>query len=276
MSLEYRIDNRGVVQVQATRKRSFCWPAFVLLLLLLALAATWLYFSGYLTPANAAGGGLQAISLRGKMNEQERLLKEQKEQIIRLESQSATAIRARQVQETAYDELRSKLSLAEAALAEAKQRLLLYDDILSPQDLEPGLHIQHFAVRPRLLDAAGKKLAEGRYYQYHLVLANVRGGDTAVSGHFEVRLSGQQAGKDVVLKLKDLNTTGADGQAGLDRFSLKYYQSIEGYLELPTDFVPAKVEVTLNPVSGENTGKVTRVFEWESFKMSAKSTASKE
>jgi hypothetical protein len=274
MSLEYRVDHRGVVQLQVARQRSFCWPALILLLLLFVLAGVWLYFSGYLTPVDS-GGSLQALSLRGKMNEQVRLLEKQSSQILQLESQTAAAVRSREVQESANEVLRRKLVLAESELAEARQHLSLYEEILSPKDMEPGLHVQHFAVKQRVIDGEGNKLEHDRYYQYHLVLANLHG-DGVVAGRFMLELAGALNGKDVVLKLSDVLVNATDDKQPVDRFSLKYYQSIEGNLELPPAFVPKQVTVSLHPESIAGSGKVTKTYAWDAFNLSKKSTASKE
>ncbi len=267
MSLEYKIDHRGVAQLQTGQKRGYCWPVLLTLLILLLLASIWLFFSGYLTPAGATGG-LQALSLRGKMDEQARMLDRQSEQILQLESQAAAAIRSRDVEVSANEVLRRKLSVAETDLAEARGRLLLYEDILSPKALDQGLNITHFAIKARVIDEEGNKLEPDRYYQYHLVLANVRGGETVASGQFELTLSGQQDNKPVTLKLDQLSSgaTGNTRKASSNTFSLKYYQSIEGQIELPKSFIPVQAVVVLHPAA-EGSLAVTKTYDWASFRL---------
>lgn len=273
MSLEYRIDHRGVVQVQAARQPNLCWPLLTVLLLLLVVIAAWLYVSGYLTPVDSTNG-TQALSLRGKMNEQTRLLEDQNQQIIKLESQAASATRSEQVQATANEELRLRLALLETELADAKDNLLLYEDILSPKDLESGLSIRHFALKPRLIDAEGNKLEHPGVYQYQLVLANVRGNDAGVSGQYNVEIKGLKAGAKVSLQLSDLRSKSAEQNQDVNHFSLKYYQRFQGIIELPPDVIPERVLVTVRPESGAS--PITKSYDWQSFNLSKKSAASKE
>ena len=273
MSLEYRIDHRGVVQLQAARQRNFCWPLLAVLLLLLFLIAAWLYISGYLTPVDSTTG-TQAVSLRGKMNEQARLLEEQKQQIIKLESQAASATRSEQVQTTANEELRRRLAALETELAEAKDNMLLYEGILSPKSVESGLTIRHFGLKPRAVDAKGNKLPHDQFYQYQLVLSNVRGSDAGIAGQYNVEIKGLKAASKVNLQLTDMLMKSTEQNQDVNRFSLKYYQRFEGTIELPPDFIPEQVLVTLRPDSGAN--PVTKSYDWQSFNLSKKSAASKE
>lgn len=273
MSLEYRIDHRGVVQVQAARQRNVCWPLLVGLLLLLLVVMAWLYVSGYLTPVDSTNG-MQAFSLRGKMNEQARLLAEQQHQIIKLESQAASAMRSEQVQATANAELRRKLELAETELANAKDNLLLYEDILSPKDIEAGLSIRYLGLKPRLVDLEGNKLPHERFYQYQLVLSNVRGSEFGVAGQYHLEIKGLKAGTRVNLPLDSLRVKSTGQNQDVNRFSLKYYQRFEGIIELPPEFVPEQVTVTLRPEAGAN--PVTKSYAWQAFNLSKKSAVSKE
>ncbi len=85
MALEYKFENRGTVQVRPTGsdKRNPCWYMLIAALLLVLMMATWLLFSGYLTPVDSSGA--HAVTLRGRMDEQERLLTKQLTDIKALE-----------------------------------------------------------------------------------------------------------------------------------------------------------------------------------------------
>jgi len=265
VSLEYRFENRGTVNVRSTEgKRSFCWHIFITTILLLAGLVAWLFFSGYLTSVDSEGG-LQVTSLRGKMNEQERLLDQQARQLVVVENEAVSAKRSQKIQETANEKLRRELVLAEGELVEARQKLLLYESILSPEDLEPGLHVQHFGLKRRLVDAAGKKVLHDRLYQYHLVLALIRN-DKAVSGGYVIEISGKENGKKKTYKHTALLP---EGETARDKFSLKYYQSLEGGLHLPEGFVPGAVKVKVNSKAGK-VSSVTKKYDWSTFAQTEK------
>lgn len=276
MTLEYRFDHRGNVELQNGQKHSYCgWYLLCFVLLQTGLVG-WLYFSGYLTPLNAEGT-VQALSLRGKMDEQERLLKKQAAEMTRLESQFISARRSEKIQQVANQSLREQLAAAESGLVEARERLLLYEEILSPQSPKPGLNVLHLGIRRLMVDSSGKKLPHNRYYQYHLILANINSGhhDTLVKGTFNLKVVGDmqsdKSNKPVTLTLQDIRAEISPEQpeTAANLFSLKYYQGLEGSIELPEHFTPKKMIVELMPAAKQAGKKVTRQYDWNRFKLSA-------
>ncbi|MFN3785527.1 MAG: DUF6776 family protein [Thiothrix sp.] len=262
MSLEYRFENRGTVQVRPTGsdKRSPCWYILIATVLLLLALLAWQFFSGYLTTADSTG--VQALTLRGKMDEQEKLIAKQANTISELEGQLATARRDKEVQVVANEELTRKVAAVEADLAVQRDKLALYEEILSPEGLEPGVHIQHFGVKERLVDNDGKKLNGQHLLRYHLVLANIRNGDTSVKGTFSIVIRGKQGGKIVSVPHKDVTPA---GETAVTTFDVKHYQSLEGNLLFPKDFVPETVAVKVTLASGETPERLSKSYDWSSF-----------
>lgn len=262
MSLEYKFENRGTTQVRPTGsdKRSPCWYMLVGVGLLALALGGWLFFSGYLTPVNSSG--IHAITLRGKMDEQEKLIARQVVSIRELEDKLASAKRGEEVQVAASEELNRKFAAAEADLAAQRGKLALYEEILSPAGLEPGVHLQHFGVKERLVDNNGKKLNGQHLYQYHLVLAHIRGGDVAVKGSFSIAISGKQDGKPASVIHKDVTPS---GEKALSEFDVKHYQSLEGNLLFPKDFTPESVKVRVTLASGETPERLTKSYDWSTF-----------
>lgn len=267
MALEYKFENRGTVQVRpaGSDKRSPCWYMLIASLLLLLAVVAWLFVSGYLTSADSTG--VHAMTLRGKMDEQARLLEKQADHIKALEEQLATAKREQQVQEAANKDLSDKFAAASAELAAEREKLVLYEGILSSSDMEEGLHIQHFGIKPRLVDEKGKKV-DG-LFQYHLVLSNIKGGDTTLNGEFSIAIVGKQGGKEVTVSHKDV-TPSTD--KAVTQFAVKHYQSLEGALLLPKDFVPVTVKLKVSPSTGDALERLSRSYEWASLNDSNIST----
>ncbi|MBU0655246.1 MAG: hypothetical protein KJ914_08965 [Gammaproteobacteria bacterium] len=265
MSLEYKFENRGTVQVRPTGsdKRTPCWYMLLGVLLLLLALAAWMFFSGYLTPADSSG--VHALTLRGKMNEQEKLIKKQSGTILDLEEQLASAKREQQVQIVANEELSKKFAAVAADLSSEREKLVLYEEILSPAGLEQGLHIQHFGIKPRLVDAEGKKV-EQKLYQYHLVLAQIRSGDTVLDGKYVITIAGQQDGRTVTVTQRDVTPEGEKIQ---DAFAVKHYQSLEGNLVFPKDFRPESVKLRVTLAEGDSPDRLTKSYDWATFNKSA-------
>lgn len=263
MSFEYKFENRGTVQVRPTGsdKRNPCWYMLLGVLLLSTALVGWFFFSGYLTPASSTGG-IHAVTLGGKMNEQEKLIAEQITTIRDLEAKLASTKRDADVQTAANAELTRKFSATEADLTTERGKLALYEEILSPEGLEQGLHLQYFGVKERLVDSDGKKITGKHLYQYHLVLANIKGGDTAVKGSYSIAISGKQNGKAASVLHKDVTP---DNEKVLSTFDVKHYQSLEGNLVFPKDFVPESVKVKVNPDSGDIPERLSKSYDWSSF-----------
>lgn len=277
--MEYKFDHRGNVELQGGYERSYCWVYFLLFILAQVGLGIWLYANGYLTPVDSEDNA-QVISLGSKLDGQEQQLKLKSDEIVRLESQFISARRSEEIQQTANETLREQLGAAETALADSRERLLLYEEILSPQSSERGLGVRHLTVQQLLIDEDGKKLAHDRYYQYHLILTNIRGGsdDVLVKGQFDLKLSGQQNDQKVTLTLADIMVKTSQGKEALGTtdFSLKYYQGLEGKIELPERFIPEQVTVVLQPNSSSGGKRVTKQYDWGTFKLAKQSGKNEE
>lgn len=269
MSLEYKFENRGTVQVRhsSENKRNPCWYVFAGTLLLLLAVGGWLFFSGYLTPADSTG--VQAMTLRGKMNEQEKLLEKQLATIAGLEAQLASAKREKEVQVAANEALGKKLAIVEDNLTTQRDKLALYEKILSPDGLGAGVHIQHFALKKRLVDQDGKKADSQGLYQYHLVLAHIRNGDDSAMGSYTIAITGKQGGKVVTVTQLDVTPEGEKPQS---KFNVKHYQSLEGNLLFPPDFTPESVKLRVKLASGDTPERLSKSYEWADFDTSDSAT----
>jgi hypothetical protein len=257
MSLEYKFENRGTVQVRPTGsdKRSPCWYMLAVAVLAMLGCAAWLFLGGYLTPLDSSSS--HAMSLRGKIKEQETLIGQQADKLKSLEDQLATAKRDLQVQAAANDELSKKFSASAADLAAAQEKMKLYEGIVSPSGQEQGLSIQHFDIKPSLVDGQGKK-ASG-LYQYHLELSNTGKGDVSVDGTYSIMITGKQNGKFVTVTQQDVTPEKEKVQTA---FSVKNYQSLEGNLLFPKNFTPESIKLKISPATGDAPERLTQSYDW--------------
>lgn len=257
MSLEYKFENRGTVQVRPTGsdRRNPCWYILSLAVLTFAGTGGWLFLGGYLTPADSSGA--HAMSLGGKLHEQDQRISQQLDKIKNLEDQLATTKRELQVQAAANEELSKKFSASAADLAAAQEKIKLYDGIVSPSAQEQGLNIQQFAIKPRLADDNGKKVSG--LYQYRLELSNISKGDAPVDGSYTIAITGKQNGKEVTVAHKDVTPGKEKVQTA---FSVKHYQSLEGNLLFPKNFTPLSVKLKVNPAAGDAPARLSQSYDW--------------
>ena len=259
MALEYKYD-QGQIRVESSNSaRTLCWALIIFLFLLNIAGAVWLYFSGYFTALDTTTGSGHsfATTLRGKMNEQKHLLVSRKDAIDHLSQELGMLQREQKIQVIANKELNKKLLLAEKRLSDADEELALYGNLLNAKNLKQGLHIQHFSLKNVKVDKNGKKVASNRRFGYHVVLSHIRSDNSPIKGSFIIRIIGQQKNKSLTLFHKDLVPV-TEGTA-LTGFSLKYYQSLEGEIELPDGFTVKTVKLTISPSNGKT---LEKTYDW--------------
>ena len=248
MALEYKYE-QGQIRVKAANSaRTLCWYLIIFIFLLNIAALAWLYFTGYLTAVESGSGHTFATSLRGKMNEQKHLLISRKKSLDELSQELGMLKREHKIQIVANTELNKKLLLAEEKLSDADEELALYGNLLNAKDLKQGLHIRHFGLKTVKVDKEGVKVQENSRFSYHVVLSYIRSDNSLIKGKFLISIIGKQNNKSVTLIHPDL--VPKLEAAPLTGFSLKYYQRLEGKIELPEDFTVEKVKITVSPSGG--------------------------
>ena len=134
----------------------------------------------------------------------------------------------------------------QAELLGAREQLSFYRTIV-PGDDTLDLGVQEFRI---------SRVAEG--YQFRAILTRKGAGTETLSGRLSLQVTGTHAATRARLAHDEL--TGGD-KAGL-AFRMKHFTRLEGALALPKGFEPARVRLSIR-VSGENAGRVQRVFSWE-------------
>lgn len=145
----------------------------------------------------------------------------------------------------AYAEIEKSLRAYQDEVMELKQEVEFYRGILAPSGGRPGLRLQSFKVVPNGLP---------RGYTYRLVLSQVLAEASAVTGTAMFSLQGTENGAPKELTLRELGQPG-----GAVRFRFKYFQSIEGDVELPEGFVPLRVVVRVKPSGAE---EISATYPW--------------
>lgn len=193
------------------------------------LAGAWLYNYGLST-----AGFERAFAAQ----EQERLaaqVRNQKQANETLREELARAQRSVQMSETAFQELDRALKASAAEIVKLREELNFYRNIISPLDKKAGLRIQSLHVEP-----AGDK----HKYRYKLVLIQALKHDRAVRGSATLEVTGTRDGEPTALAMPE-------GRKGMIKVNFKYFQDIEGEFELPPDFKPQRIKVSVDPRGGD-------------------------
>lgn len=165
-----------------------------------------------------------------------------------LREQLAYSERSRDIDREAQAALRSSLTALQSEVADLREQLAFYRGIVSPDEAREGLRVLDVDVRPD---------AQSGSWDLSLVLVQSPRRDRKLSGEIGFTVAGLQNGQEQTLRVQPL----AGGDGAIDDFSFKYFEELSGRFELPDDFRPLRLTVTLKP-ERNSMPQVEQVFEW--------------
>lgn len=172
-----------------------------------------------------------AVRARQALEDETRRLNDEMQQ---MREALARAQRTIQMDQAAYQELDKSLKTSAQEIVRLREEVNFYRNIISPTDKKSGLRIQNLYIVP----AGGVN-----QYRYKLVLIQALKHERAVTGQASFEISGMQAGEDTVLRFPRATERPI-------YVNLKYFQDIEGKFELPRNFQPSRVKVSITTPGG--------------------------
>lgn len=216
--------------------------AAVLVLAALAAEGWWLFDYG-----RRQGGYDRAAAARreAELHASVARLKEENEA---LRERAAVLERSRQIDRRAQQEVKKSLDRLQDELLALREEVAFYRRIVGPRDGQLGVYIQSFRLEP----ADG-----GRRYRYKLVLSQAVKKHRVARGVVHLTLEGLQDGEARHLALREVSKGGKENIP----FSFKYFQYIEGMLQIPDRFVPQTVRVEVVQ-RGKKQPRLVQSFAW--------------
>ena len=150
-----------------------------------------------------------------------------------LRIRAATAEQSVTIGEQASESVRGELVEKENQIAELKQEISFYRGIMAPSEGSEGVSIGRFSI---------SEAGDSRRYQYKLLVQQSSARHDVVTGAARFTIFGQVDGEVRRYALADLSEQ-VDSESIPLRF--KYFQNIEGELQLPEGFEPEGVELSL-------------------------------
>ena len=167
-----------------------------------------------------------------------------------LQESLARAERSLQMDQTAYQDLDRSLKGSSQEIVRLREELNFYRNIISPPNKRSGLRIQSLKLESAALDGT---TATSKYH-YKIVLIQALKHDRKISGKARFEIIGVQAGQNTTLRFPKA----ADKPIS---FSFKYFQDIEGQIELPQNFEPRRIKVNVTS-RGRNAQSIEQVYPW--------------
>lgn len=176
-------------------------------------------------------------------------LAESQGQLNALRSELVITDRSNIVDRRATEEVQGTINGLRQRILELEQDVSFYRQVMSPESTDLNLVIAEFGVTP---------IEQSARYHYKAVFRQAGAGDKVLEGSAQINIIGQRDGQREVLSLSDLVLESASFEPNL---SFRYFQNIEGELQLPDGFTPDQVEV-LAESTKPTAIKVEKVFSW--------------
>ena len=207
--------------------------------------------SGYL-------GHDKGIKTSSKLESENRQLKdlyeEKQIELDELQQQVANLTVGSQVDRKAEEGIRAEMVVLRERVAELEQETTFYRELMKPNADNSGLTIGSLDIL---------KTNTPRLYKYKLVIQQLAAQHQLLKGYLEFTIVGRQIGEDSqateqTVPLKDISK---DVSVVRIPMRFKYFQRLEGELELPVKFEPEVIEIkAVSTVKGS--AAVEKKFSW--------------
>lgn len=149
-----------------------------------------------------------------------------------LKRQIAILDRSSVMDQRANEEVQSTIRTLRERVAQLEEDIVFYRQVVSEETEDTGLVIGQFDISATT--QAGR-------FRYKLVMRQEDAdGDTFLLGHVNVNIVGQQDNEQIVYSLRDISSD----EDELDiRLRFKFFQNIEGVMELPEGFTPDRIQI---------------------------------
>jgi hypothetical protein len=154
---------------------------------------------------------------------------------------------AGRVDSEAYGRVAQEIDDLQSQIAELKEQLAFYRGIMAPSEGRSGLQLETVQIRPSEGDQA---------FRVSLVLIQAGQQNRRVSGSVRAAVVGIGPEGATRVELRDQG----GGVQDL-KFRFRYFQILEGDVELPESFNPERIEVRLDP-DGKGQDSIDVTFPW--------------
>jgi hypothetical protein len=149
-----------------------------------------------------------------------------------LKRQIAILDRASVMDQRANEEVQTTIRTLRERVAQLEEDIVFYRQVVTEETEDTGLVIGQFDI---------SATAQADRFRYKLVMRQEDAdGDTYLQGHLNINIVGQQNNEQVVYSLRDISSD--EDQLDI-RLRFKFFQNIEGVMELPEGFTPVRIQI---------------------------------
>jgi hypothetical protein len=194
------------------------------------------------------GVGLQKSAIAERDSLRIELLSKNAE-IEGLSQQVANLKLASEVDKASSEGVRNEVITLKSQIAALEEDISFYRGLMAPTENRRGLTIGSVDV-----------IATGvpRRYSFKIVVQQLATNHQVLNGSLRANVVGYEGGQARSIPLKDLSSDISDEAI---RLRFKYFQNIEGQMELPEDFEPERIELVASS-TGRDGVSVEKKFGW--------------
>ncbi len=186
--------------------------------------------------------------LHQQIENQERQIAELLDERTDLHQRIAELERRNQIDEEAVSRAREELKGFQTERLELEEEVAFLRGIMSTGEGRQGLRIHDL----RLDETATEGL-----FRFRFTVSNVQKGSGVTQGRIWVTLEGNQDGKVSTLPLQAVTLEKVESL----KMRFRYFQNVDGQIQLPPGFQPSAVSVEVRP-SSSGQKPVTQRFDW--------------
>lgn len=219
------------------------WRGWLLTVLVLAIVAGALVLGNW---QGSQGTAVMREDLAASVNR----LNELEADNANLRRELAMLERSSVMDQQAGDEIQSTILEMREYITELEKDVKLYRQAMTAEFEDVGLTVGQMDI---------EATDDPARFGYKLVMRQQEStGESYLTGHVNVDIVGTHDSKRVVIPLHNLTV---DEEQSDIKLRFRYFQNIEGVLELPPDFMPETIEVT-GVATAPLAKTVTRSFNW--------------
>ena len=210
-----------------------------LLLSLLMVIVTWVAYQ------QGSGGGAGFAGLQTDTKRQIEKLEEERDSLRR---ELKMVKQAAEIDRKSIVSIRDQIKQYQDERLKMEEELAFLRGIVSTTNKKRALRVQNFKLEPGL---------ENGQYIYKFSVSQVINSGIVAKGVIEMNIEGLQNGRSRRLSLAQIT------EDRVDRIKMRFrfFQNIEGKLQLPQGFEPATVEIDVKPRGGK-LERVKESFNW--------------
>jgi hypothetical protein len=166
-----------------------------------------------------------------------------------MSQQVANLSLASEVDKASSEDVRQEVIQLKGEIAALQEDISFYRNLMAPTENERGLTIGTVELM---------STSAPRRYEFKVVVQQLATNHELLNGTLTINIIGRENGVARIIPLSELSE---QIEAPDIRLRFKYFQSVEGQLELPFSFTPERIELIARS-TGRNATEVEKKFGW--------------